>query len=174
MQALGLLVALTLRNPTAGQKAVEAGCVDTVVDVMKAVDTNPKTAAAAQWVQRQVGCSFLKTPIVMCVCMCCCCCCWCWCCVVLCCCCCCVVLWCCFLFFFFFFLEQAQCGRNRYCLASESRLVEVPLFGITSECSCRQCRRSLPALAWHVSTGYADVISKWIVTPTAGWLCRRA
>eukprot|EP00884_Botryococcus_braunii_P005371 jgi/Botrbrau1/14835/Bobra.0278s0005.1 len=52
-QALGLLVALTLRNPSAGQKAVEAGCVDTVVDVMKAVDTNPKTAATAQWVQRQ-------------------------------------------------------------------------------------------------------------------------
>lgn len=54
-QALGLLVALTLRNPSAAEKAVAMGCVDSVVDVMSQIDTNAKDPRQAQWVQRQVG-----------------------------------------------------------------------------------------------------------------------
>ena len=51
-QALGLLVALTLRNPTAAAHAVEAGCIDTVLAVMRVCETGVH-GKLGQWVQRQ-------------------------------------------------------------------------------------------------------------------------
>ncbi|KAL3155515.1 hypothetical protein ABBQ38_011067 [Trebouxia sp. C0009 RCD-2024] len=51
-QALGLLVALTLRNPKAATRAVEVGCVDTVLEVMKVCQTGVH-GKLGQWVQRQ-------------------------------------------------------------------------------------------------------------------------
>ncbi|KAL0024893.1 hypothetical protein WJX77_000671 [Trebouxia sp. C0004] len=51
-QALGLLVALTLRNPSAAVRAVEVGCVDTVLEVMNVCQTGVH-GKLGQWVQRQ-------------------------------------------------------------------------------------------------------------------------
>ncbi len=51
-QALGLLVALTLRNPSAATRAVEVGCVDTVLEVMNVCQTGVH-GKLGQWVQRQ-------------------------------------------------------------------------------------------------------------------------
>ena len=51
-QALGLLVALTLRNPKAATRAVEVGCVDTVLEVMKVCESGVHEKLG-QWVQRQ-------------------------------------------------------------------------------------------------------------------------
>lgn len=51
-QALGLLAALTLRNPTAATLAVETGCVDAVLEVMKVCSTGAH-GKLGQWVQRQ-------------------------------------------------------------------------------------------------------------------------
>ena len=51
-QALGLLVALTLRNPSAAAQAVEVGCIDTVLAVMKVCETRVH-GKLGQWVQRQ-------------------------------------------------------------------------------------------------------------------------
>lgn len=51
-QALGLLVALTLRNPSAATRAVEVGCVDTVLEVMKVCESGVH-GKLGQWVQRQ-------------------------------------------------------------------------------------------------------------------------
>ena len=51
-QALGLLVALTLRNPSAATRAVEVGCIDTVLEVMNVCQTGVH-GKLGQWVQRQ-------------------------------------------------------------------------------------------------------------------------
>ncbi|KAK9808657.1 hypothetical protein WJX72_001431 [[Myrmecia] bisecta] len=51
-QALGLLAALTLRNPANAERAAEAGCVDAVIEVMGLMGSN-KNAQSVQWVQRQ-------------------------------------------------------------------------------------------------------------------------
>ncbi|KAK9812121.1 hypothetical protein WJX73_009040 [Symbiochloris irregularis] len=49
-QVLGLLAALTLRNPSGGDAAMEAGCIDAALEVMGATMNR---APAAQWAQRQ-------------------------------------------------------------------------------------------------------------------------
>jgi len=54
-QALGLIVGLTLRNPTGASAAVEAGCIDTIVTVMSALPSE-------QWVQRQ-GCMAIRNLV---------------------------------------------------------------------------------------------------------------
>lgn len=51
-QVLGLLAALTLRNPSAAVLAVEAGCIDAVLEVMK-VCSKGVHGKLGQWVQRQ-------------------------------------------------------------------------------------------------------------------------
>ena len=50
--ALGLLVGLTLRNPKAATHAVEVGCADTVLEVMKVCQSGMHEKLG-QWVQRQ-------------------------------------------------------------------------------------------------------------------------
>lgn len=54
-QALGLIVGLTLRNPDGANAAVEAGCIDTIADVMAALP-------GEQWVQRQ-GCMAVRNLV---------------------------------------------------------------------------------------------------------------
>lgn len=51
-QALGLLAALTLRNPSAATLAVETGCIDSVLEVMQ-VCSKGAHGKLGQWVQRQ-------------------------------------------------------------------------------------------------------------------------
>lgn len=55
-QALGLLGTLMLRNPAAAEAAVEASCVDSCVEAMRACEGDAFTdsATGTQWVARQV------------------------------------------------------------------------------------------------------------------------
>ncbi|KAK9915509.1 hypothetical protein WJX75_000068 [Coccomyxa subellipsoidea] len=66
-QALGLLVSLMLRNPGVAERAAAAGCIDTVLDAMRAAEAFgargfPDSAVGAQWVQRQ-ACMALRNMV---------------------------------------------------------------------------------------------------------------
>ncbi|BDA43881.1 Armadillo repeat-containing protein 6 [Coccomyxa sp. Obi] len=66
-QALGLLASLMLRNPGVAERAAAAGCIDTVLDAMRAAEAAgprgfPDSATGAQWVQRQ-ACMALRNMV---------------------------------------------------------------------------------------------------------------